>query len=322
MTRNLISSASSLENTLRLNSKARRKQKRFEKQCQKHFDLLHKHLAGANAGHHAITSKSLRADAKSLQALLSVAQSYLQDLEEIQEPQAAEAGSGTALGLASTVVSNSEQDNGCNPPHSTSSRLSLEHGYAMLALTPNARPLNAPGQIAAVSDNTQNRVSGGMKQSSFPTGETVQHKWANISHKPSAGASTAVPIPAPGPRTPDSGPGRRRTYFAPGPKAPESFTSYAPCPSTHNRNEAEGQKDNETLPTSTKKKQRRRSYAKWIGKSTTPIPCPILPTLTPTQKMKSTTPIPPPTVPLFSTRNTQTGPPGPVAPATLNGPSK
>ncbi|KAK8020659.1 hypothetical protein PG990_005797 [Apiospora arundinis] len=299
MTRNLISSASSLENTLRLNSKARRKQKRFEKQCQKHFDLLHKHLAGANAGHHAITSKSLRADAKSLQALLSVAQSYLQDLEEIQEPQAAEAGSGTALGLASTVVSNSEQDNGCNPPHSTSSRLSLEHGYAMLALTPNARPLNAPGQIAAVSDNTQNRVSG-----------------------PSAGASTAVPIPAPGPRTPDSGPGRRRTYFAPGPKAPESFTSYAPCPSTHNRNEAEGQKDNETLPTSTKKKQRRRSYAKWIGKSTTPIPCPILPTLTPTQKMKSTTPIPPPTVPLFSTRNTQTGPPGPVAPATLNGPSK
>ncbi|KAK8049822.1 hypothetical protein PG994_011552 [Apiospora phragmitis] len=81
-----------LKRNLPPDSSGSRKQKHWEKRCRKHMKLLDKHLVRANAGDHAIPSKSLRTDAKSLEALLSVAHSYLQDLERIQGTSATKDG--------------------------------------------------------------------------------------------------------------------------------------------------------------------------------------------------------------------------------------
>ncbi|KAK8114400.1 hypothetical protein PG999_006469 [Apiospora kogelbergensis] len=262
-TQDLISRRDDLEDTLRLNSKARKQQKRWEKECRKHLKLLDKHLARTDAGHHTIPSKAVRVDAKSLQALLSVAQTYLRDLQRIQESLAAEHGLGSVSGPASAAAPRFDSDKG-----------------------------------------------RGSSQPSLSAGETVQGKWRSLSRRSSArapGTSTAVRIPVPAPRTPDSGLDRRHTYIAPGPATPQFFTSYAPCLSTPDNKEFEGVKDNDTRPTSPGKKRRKRSYAEWLGKSTTPIPPPTLPTSR-AQKMISTTPIPPPILPSLAPKRSRRDP--------------
>ncbi|KAK8088817.1 hypothetical protein PG997_003778 [Apiospora hydei] len=166
-TQDLISRGDHLERTLPSDSRGSRKQKNWEKRCRKHMKLLDEHLMKENAGQHAIPSKSLRTDAKSLPALRSVAQSYLQDLERIQGTAAAEDGK----------------------------------------------------------------------------------------KKPSSSAG-----------------GNRPRQM--------SFTSYAPRSESPEDAEGQddiGQKGNDISSRNSGKKQRRRSYTEWLGKSTTPIPPPILP---------------------------------------------
>ncbi|KAK8056023.1 hypothetical protein PG993_001250 [Apiospora rasikravindrae] len=211
------------------------------------MQLLDDHLMKANAGQHAIPSKSLRIDAKSLQALRSVAQTYLQDLERIQG-------------------------------------------------------------IAAAEDN---------KKQSSSSGETVQDKWLGLKRRASVGASTAVPVPAPA--IPEAELGREHTYFvAPGPVAPQSFTSYAPRSESPEDGEEQedaggqedtGQKGPDASSTNTGKKQRRRPYTEWLGKSTTPIPPPILPSSS-TQKL------------LTGANNAVPEPSTPPTPTSSTGPKK
>ncbi|KAK8138359.1 hypothetical protein PG984_001739 [Apiospora sp. TS-2023a] len=238
-TQDLISEGDHLRSVLPPDSSCSPKQMRWEKRCRKHLHLLDEHLehlVGANGGNHAIPSKSLRVDARSLQALLSVARSYLQDLERIQDTLAAEPGGSTASDSEPTVdVSDPEQDSRNSSSHPTKS-----------------------------------------------AEESVQEKWLSLARRSSTIAPTASPVPIPAPRTPEPGLGRGRAYIrAPGPAAPLSFTSYAPGPSAPK--DAEGhddtaQKEDDTQPASLGKKQgRRHRYAKWFGKSTTPIPPPIMP---------------------------------------------
>ncbi|KAK7970447.1 hypothetical protein PG996_001124 [Apiospora saccharicola] len=210
------------------------KQMRWEKRCRKNLHLLDEHLehlVGANAGNHTIPSKSLRVDARSLQAHLSVARSYLQDLERIQDTLAAESGGSTASDSEPTVdVSDPEQDSGNGSSH--------------------------PSKSAQ---------------------EAVQEKWLSLARRSSTIAPTASPVPIPSPITPEPGLGRGRAYIrAPGPAAPLSFTSYAPGPSTPKDAEANDdtvKKEDDTASLG-RKQGRRRRYAKWFGKSTTPIPPP------------------------------------------------
>lgn len=245
MIQDLISRGDHLRSVLPPDSRDSKKQKHWEKRCRKHLHLLDEHLEGTNAGNHAIPSKSHRVDARSLQAFISVARSYLQDLERIQEDTlAAEPGSSTASGPESTDVSESEQDSGDNSSQPTTSVLE--------------------------------------KQPSIPAKEAVQEKWLSLARGSSITAPTTSPVPIPPLGTPEPGHGRGRTFIrAPGPVAPLSFTSYAPRPSTPKG--AEGhidtvQKEDDPQPASSGRKQGRRCrYPRWIGKSTTPVPPPILP---------------------------------------------
>ncbi|KAK7941027.1 uncharacterized protein PG986_013414 [Apiospora aurea] len=187
-TQDLISRGHNLERTLPSGSRGSRKQKRWEKRCRKHMKLLDERLMKENAGQHAIPSKSLGIDAKSLQALRST-------------------------------------------------------------------------------------------KPSSSAGETVQDKWLRLKRRASVGAPTAVPVTAP--TIPEAELGQERAYVvAPGPVAPRSFTSYAPrseSPEDAEGQDDTGQKEDAISSTNSGKKQRRRSCTEWLGKSTTPIPPPILP---------------------------------------------
>ncbi|KAK7923971.1 hypothetical protein PG985_006025 [Apiospora marii] len=236
----LISRGDKLRSVLPPDSSDSKKQRHWEKRCRKHLHLLDEHLEGAN---HAIPSKSLRVDSRSLQAFLSVAQSYLQDLERIQDASATEPEASTTSGSESTDVSDSGQDSGNDSSHPSTSVLK--------------------------------------KQPSTPAEEAVQEKWLSLARRSSFTAPTTSPVPILPPRTNEPELGRGRTCIrAPGPVAPLSFTSYAPRPSTPKGAEGHNdtpQKEDDPQPASSGMKRKRRRYPKWIGKSTTPIPPPILP---------------------------------------------
>ncbi|KAK8027428.1 hypothetical protein PG991_004484 [Apiospora marii] len=172
-----------------------------------------------------------------------LAQSYLQDLERIQDASATEPEASTTSGSESTDVSDSGQDSGNDSSHPSTSVLK--------------------------------------KQPSTPAEEAVQEKWLSLARRSSFTAPTTSPVPILPPRTNEPELGRGRTCIrAPGPVAPLSFTSYAPRPSTPKGAEGHNdtpQKEDDPQPASSGMKRKRRRYPKWIGKSTTPIPPPILP---------------------------------------------
>ncbi|KAK8125350.1 uncharacterized protein PG998_001109 [Apiospora kogelbergensis] len=201
-TQDLISRRDDLEDTLRLNSKARKKQKRWEKECRKHLKLLDKHLARTDAGHHTIPSKAVRVDAKSLQALLSVAQTYLRDLQRIQESLAAEHGLGSVSGPASAAapVLTRTKEGVLRSHHSPPEKLSKANGGVFLADPPQEhqerrRPSASPSRHQELltrdsTGGTHTLHQGLRHHSSSPA---MLHVFPRLTTKNLKGSRTMIP---------------------------------------------------------------------------------------------------------------------------------